>query len=515
MMQKLKHIFLIIGLIICISIHAQNVLEEIVTFVVPEGTINTQSRISARYPAADIDNDGFTDFIMHYRGINYDEEKLYFYYGCSHPDSLPDMIIDIPFDYCGGFPSYGGDLNGDGWKDLVVPIIRTDDQYVYIFFGEENLIPDFDDPDILLNSYDYALDTWELGWNGVNTGTDFNGDGYDDIYVHGDGPSFFFNGQIDIFFGGENMDTGVDFHLIGDYEQWLSSNIATGDLNGDGCDDLICSRRISEDLCNYEIYLGGEEMDVEVDYVIENLTYGYLETINADADLNGDGYDDLIIYDSSYTGTKIYLGNYNFDNQYDFIIPQDSPGIGIVKRFYCDINNDNCADIIAVDQLGVCRFYFGSLNFDIEPDLIIENSNQHFALGSCNLDDFNGDGNNDILINLGHPYNEATVYTIENLVSIGNDICILTKCNLSNYPNPFNPVTKISYNLPVNIVKPVIEIYNIKGEVIRQISISDHQSEIIWDGRNNYQNKVASGVYVYLIRSDDSVLLSNKMLLLK
>ncbi|KQC10364.1 MAG: hypothetical protein APR54_12070 [Candidatus Cloacimonas sp. SDB] len=499
--------FLIFSLSFCDSIIAQEPLEEIVTFVVPEESYG-HSKISARYPAVDINNDGFTDFIMHYRGMTYDEEELYFYYGCSHPDSLPDMIIDIPFDYCGGFPSYGGDLNGDGWKDLVCPIVRTDDQYVYIFFGEENLIPDFDDPDILLNSYDHALDTWELGWNGVNTGTDFNGDGYDDIYVHGDGPSFFFNGQVDIFFGGENMDTEVDFHIMGNEEEWLSSNIAAGDLNGDGCDDLICSRRISEDLCNYEIYLGGEEMDVEVDYVIENLTYGYLETTDADGDLNGDGYEDLIIYDSDYTGAKIYLGNYNFDNQYDFIIPQDNPGNGSITRFYCNINNDNYSDITTVDQSGTCKFYFGGIDFDMEPDLILNNTNQNFAQGFCNLNDFNGDGNNDILINLGHPYNKATVYTIENLVSLDESIYFPNKCVLNNYPNPFNPMTSFSYYLPHGINYSKIQIFNIKGQLVDLINIDSDNTSINWNA-----DKYSSGIYLYKIDIDNSPI--KKMMLIK
>lgn len=39
----------------------------------------------------------------------------------------------------------------------------------------------FDNPDTLLNSADYSSDTCELGWNEVNTGTDFNDGGYDDL----------------------------------------------------------------------------------------------------------------------------------------------------------------------------------------------------------------------------------------------------------------------------------------------------------------------------------------------
>ncbi|MCK4652966.1 MAG: hypothetical protein KAU01_00805, partial [Candidatus Cloacimonetes bacterium] len=65
----------------------------------------------------------------------------------------------------------------------------------------------------------------------------------------------------------------------------------------------------------------------------------------------------------------------------------------------------------------------------------------------------------------------------------------ITDIKLSNYPNPFKPSvagripgTTISYELPVNVENPVIEIFNIKGEKIRQYSIFNFQSSIVWDG---------------------------------
>ena len=86
---------------------------------------------------------------------------------------------------------------------------------------------------------------------------------------------------------------------------------------------------------------------------------------------------------------------------------------------------------------------------------------------------------------------------------------------LCNYPNPFNPETTISYNLPANIENPVIEIFNIKGEKVRQYSISNFHSSFVWDGTDSYQNQISSGVYLYRLKSDNGVLISNKMLLLK
>ncbi len=88
-----------------------------------------------------------------------------------------------------------------------------------------------------------------------------------------------------------------------------------------------------------------------------------------------------------------------------------------------------------------------------------------------------------------------------------------------NYPNPFNPITTISFNLPNNITNPVIEIFNVKGEKVKTIPVfshsPNHQVSVIWDGTNNYQNQVSSGIYLYQLKTDEGVLISKKMLMLK
>ena len=107
-------------------------------------------------------------------------------------------------------------------------------------------------------------------------------------------------------------------------------------------------------------------------------------------------------------------------------------------------------------------------------------------------------------------------FTVGNPVSIYDDLSYLNSSQiLRNFPNPFNPITTISFDLPINITNPVIEIFNIKGEKIKQYSISDFQSSIVWDGTNSNHNQVSSGIYLYRLRSDEGVLISKKMLLLK
>ncbi len=89
--------------------------------------------------------------------------------------------------------------------------------------------------------------------------------------------------------------------------------------------------------------------------------------------------------------------------------------------------------------------------------------------------------------------------------------------SLSNYPNPFNSETKISYQIK-RTETATLEIYNVTGKLIRHLSINQlHQPgsyEILWDGRNDSGKEVSSGTYFYKLTTPTLVVF-NKMLLLK
>jgi flagellar hook assembly protein FlgD len=67
----------------------------------------------------------------------------------------------------------------------------------------------------------------------------------------------------------------------------------------------------------------------------------------------------------------------------------------------------------------------------------------------------------------------------------------------SNYPNPFNPVTKILFELNRSTGIDIF-IYNLLGEVVRRLfkgNLAVGRHEIEWDGRNDSGVAQASGVY--------------------
>jgi len=85
-----------------------------------------------------------------------------------------------------------------------------------------------------------------------------------------------------------------------------------------------------------------------------------------------------------------------------------------------------------------------------------------------------------------------------------------------NYPNPFNPVTNISFSLPEqqNIK---LTVYNMKGQKVCQLTKGHYLSgkhSVIWDGTNDAGKTVASGLYLYKLQTATQII-SRKMLMLK
>jgi flagellar hook assembly protein FlgD len=85
-----------------------------------------------------------------------------------------------------------------------------------------------------------------------------------------------------------------------------------------------------------------------------------------------------------------------------------------------------------------------------------------------------------------------------------------------NSPNPFNPTTIITYNLPRD-AKVDLVIFNMLGQKVKTVVNgfqTAQQYKIQWDGTNDNGVKVASGIYIYQLRSDNN-LATKKMILMK
>ncbi|MDD5582679.1 MAG: FlgD immunoglobulin-like domain containing protein [Candidatus Marinimicrobia bacterium] len=89
-------------------------------------------------------------------------------------------------------------------------------------------------------------------------------------------------------------------------------------------------------------------------------------------------------------------------------------------------------------------------------------------------------------------------------------------CLYPNYPNPFNPVTTISYDLPEDVYVE-LPVYNVRGEKVTTLFKGNQRAglyKLDWDGTDKTGKIVSSGIYFINITSD-SYCKTNKMVFIR
>jgi len=229
-----------------------------------------------------------------------------------------------------GFSVAGaGDVNGDGYDDVIIGAPYFDMTYVdegvaFIFHGSAAGISSgfffFADRELLGSGTEI-----EMGYSVAGAG-DVNGDGYDDVIVGAPGangvPPFGHLGAAYVFHGGPG---GVNDNAVAELES-DQSNVAmgrsvagAGDVNGDGYDDVIVGLSNYTDGESSEgaafVFLGSAAGVADGD---PGTAHAQLESNQGGAnlgssvagagDVNGDGYDDVIVGASAYDEVEIDEG---------------------------------------------------------------------------------------------------------------------------------------------------------------------------------------------------------------
>ncbi|MCF7858459.1 MAG: right-handed parallel beta-helix repeat-containing protein [Candidatus Cloacimonetes bacterium] len=122
---------------------------------------------------------------------------------------------------------------------------------------------------------------------------------------------------------------------------------------------------------------------------------------------------------------------------------------------------------------------------------------------------------------------ESEILEFELSIVSSNDDIIKINETLYNYPNPFKPSgagrghgTTISFTLNEQYTQNAhIEIYNLKGQKIKTISIEQlsniQEYDVIWNGKDESDKNISSGIYFYKLLLDGKDIRTRKMLLLK
>ncbi len=87
-----------------------------------------------------------------------------------------------------------------------------------------------------------------------------------------------------------------------------------------------------------------------------------------------------------------------------------------------------------------------------------------------------------------------------------------------NYPNPFNPITTISFSLAEASPNVTLSIFNMRGQKVKtllncEMEVGEHV--VTWQGTDHNNKPVSSGVYFYRLSTNDKVIGTKRMLLLK
>ncbi len=347
-------------------------------------------------------------------------------------------------DYPANLEPYAGviaDVNGDGKNDIVV---------TNYYGGDVTILTGNGDGTVNVPDIGYATGGYYTYLPAVVA--DFNGDGFADIVQTDNNYSYaYLQG-----YGDGTFRAAVDYYgAINDGSWPESSEVATGDFNGDGFPDFA----VGNDEGGITIFLSRGDGSLQ-----HGVTYGSLESINlAVADFNGDGKLDVVASDY-YNGTvqlfngvgdgtftvgstyssgaeqyacpyQILTGDFNHDQHPDVaVVNYDCDGadntVGILLNDGAggflspvtyllsdeawaiaagDLNNDGNTDLLV--PLYYSSQYVAVLmgnsdgTFQSESDVNLVNGNTtYYNPDYITVADFDGDGNMDFAVSIDNNY---------------------------------------------------------------------------------------------------------------
>jgi hypothetical protein len=325
-------------------------------------------------------------------------------------------------DHSGNSVSSAGDINGDGFADIIIGASQSDgtgapgdgDGESYVVFGKAGGFTDID-LGSLSGADGFTISGAEAGDTAgfsVSSAGDINGDGFDDLIIGAylaDDAGVVDAGQSYVIFGQDGGFSDIDLGAIapstgftitgggtGDQAGWSVGS--AGDINGDGFDDIIVGAIRGDGI-------GDAEKDAGESYVIFGKAGGFSDinvstlapadgftirgadagdrsgySVSSAGDVNGDGYEDVFIGAIGGRGA----GNATINSGEAYVVFGKATGLGDVDLgALAPTDGFVIRGSDSTDSLGRSVSSAGDVNGDGFNDIIV---GAWFADGSGNLE---------------------------------------------------------------------------------------------------------------------------------
>ncbi|UCG30904.1 MAG: FG-GAP repeat protein, partial [candidate division WOR-3 bacterium] len=502
--------------------------------------------------AGDVNGDGYSDVIVGadwYDSGQTNEGRAYVYHGSATGLSLTaSWTAESGQAYAefGTSVSGAGDVNGDGYSDVIVSAFSYDNGQVdegraYVYHGSATGLS-------LTASWTAESDQADAQFGtSVSVAGDVNGDGYSDVIV---GAYRYDNGQSDegrafAYYGSATgLSPTPDWTAESDQVDagfgWSVSG--TGDVNGDGYSDVIVGA---------DWYDSGQTNEGRA-YVYHGSAVGLSPTpdwtgesdqaearfgvsVSGAGDVNGDGYSDVIVgadwYDSGETDegrAYVYHGSaagLSLTSDWTAESDQADAEFGHSVSVAGDVNGDGYSDVIVgaryyddgqIEEGRVYVYYGSAVGLSLTPDWTAE-SDQAGALFGWSVSaagDVNGDGYSDVIVGaLGYDNgqtDEGRAYVYHGSVTgVSNEYP-----SAIWYPRLRLSVAYVSggvrfaLNVPAGMGDGDFVVYNLLGAEVDRVDMSLHEVgkyHLDWSGQDSRGSALPSGVYFARVVSGDVI----------
>jgi len=381
--------------------------------------------------AGDVNGDGFDDVIVGcYACANgqFREGRAFVYYGSpAGLSKLPDWSAESnqPYAVFGSSTGAAGDVNGDGYDDVLVSAPNYDNGLgrAYLYLGS---------PAGLSATPAWIAEPGQRGFaSTATTAGDVNGDGFSDVVV---GVSGYENGQENegaiYLYLGSALGLAANPALIVEGSQANSgfgAVASAGDVNGDGFDDVIAGawefNHPERNEGKAFLYLGSPlGLSTPAAWTAESnqVNAGFGSPVSGAGDVNGDGYDDVLVGALSWESDVVAE-----DEGAAFLYLGSATGLALTPAWTAegnqraavfgwvsdagDVNDDGYDDVLVGapgydhgrPNEGIANLYLGSsAGLSLHPIWSGESNQRdaNFGYPLARAGDVNGDGYDDLII---------------------------------------------------------------------------------------------------------------------